>query len=282
MTTDLEARISNALHAAAETIRPVARGPSAPFPHRPSALRRWALPLAAAAAVVAVLAVIVVPKTFDRQTAEPVQINLTVGAGGQRIATIDGVRFPIPPTWSVRLMEQSDVISACVEPTPGTGNSCDGITVRMARPGAPPLKEDPNFGCPPGQRSDSPLNDEHSAFDGRIWREYQFECINQSKQWRQWVSMDLALEVSGSADIKGHLHALVAGLDTSSWARPVGSPLIEVSATYATLPSYPSGIATTSVLSTSAEAAATPPFSAIASAIASDPHALASPAGTTG
>lgn len=185
---------------------------------------RWAAPILAAAAVIAVVAVSVLPQ--GRSDAAAARA-LSIRAG---FADVGGVRFPVPAGWTVAVTSaDDDAVTACVAAAPAP--TCDGVLIVMAVPGAPALSSATTGGvldprCPAGGgivmvEPTITLGDRTGAhyFGG--------SCSIDGPQAHAWVTNDLSLAITtpnGRWADQGA--AVAAGLDLSHWPRDPGPVLV--------------------------------------------------------
>ena len=227
---DLDRALDDLLQFGATAPPAAERSPTAPPPAERAAgggrsRHRWAAPLAAAAAVAAVLAA--VSLSAGPGPAEAAR-SLSVRAG---VADVGGVRFPVPPGWTVAVTAaDDDAVTACVAAAPTA--ECDGVTIVMAVPGGPLLPDsvtDNVFGavCRSGGGGYVQVEPE-IRLGGRAAAHYfGGSCTPDGPTAHAWVTDDRALAVTTPADRWAAQGAAVAnGLDLSHWARPEAIPLV--------------------------------------------------------
>lgn len=206
-------------------------GTTAPPPIERSAgsrsRRRWAAPLAAAAAVAAVLAAVSLSGAAGPGTAEAAR-SVSMRAG---VADVGGVRFPVPPEWSVAVTAaDDDAVTACVAAAPTA--ECDGVTIVMAVPGGPLLPDsvtDNVFGAVCRSGGGGYIQGEPEIRLGGRAAVHYFggSCTPDGPTAQAWVTNDRSLAVTTPADRWAAQGAAVAnGLDLSHWARPEAIPLV--------------------------------------------------------
>lgn len=199
-------------------------------PSRPAAWRRrrWVAPVAAAAAVVGVLSVAVLPWPGGSRVADEAR---TLAVRGD-VADVGGVRFPIPDGWSVAVIAaDDDAVTACVAAVPAA--PCDGVQVVLAVPDGPVLPHSTTDivlgGRCAGGGGGTVQVDSGILIGGRSGTHYfGGSCTIDGRPWANaWITQDMSLAVltpMGRWTDEGA--ALVAGLDLTRWPREAGPALL--------------------------------------------------------
>lgn len=197
-----------------------------------SSRRRWLVPVAAAAAVTAVLAVAFLPRPAGPSEADAARA-LSVRAG---VADVGGVRFPVPDGWSVAVTAaDDDSVTACVAGTPAA--PCDGVEVVMAVPDGPVLPHSTTDGVLGGRCTGGGggivMVDSDVRLGGRAGiRYFGGSCSIDGPQANTWVTQDMSLAVSTPAGRwADEGAAVVAGLDLTNWPRQAGSAVLDATTT---------------------------------------------------
>lgn len=213
MSDPLEDDLRAAFAAAAAEIQPTPpRIPRVqpPAPTHPS--RRWWLPLAAAAAVAAI-----VPLAMGAlQSPSPRAAQLQMSGD---LASVAGVRFPVPDGWRAAITAQSgSIVSVCVASAPGA--DCAGVRLDIAVGDASgsfaPVPDPAVGGC-----EFIELQDGSATIDGRPARRTSIACRPGGDAAENWYLADGSLSVltaPGEADEQAR--EIVAGMDLSGWSVP--------------------------------------------------------------
>lgn len=222
-----------------------AAGDVQPAPHRPTATRavvpagaggrrRWALPLLAAAAAAAV----VVPLAIwaggnaggDSQAARQGPAPAGLEFSGDT-ASVAGVRFPVPATWTAAVTGQGEgakSVVVCVAAAPGS-DCADGVSMTIAvadAAGAFQPVPDPGVGgCEWIQ-----LLDVAQQLGGRSAIATSIGCTADGPRSLSWYMADGSLSVVAASDaLADQADQIVAGLDLSAWSVKGGTPIATVS-----------------------------------------------------
>ncbi|MEJ3743247.1 hypothetical protein WEI85_08170 [Actinomycetes bacterium KLBMP 9797] len=127
MSQDLEARLRAALAARADQVTPDSLRPAEPPRRQVRRARRWAAPLAVAAAALLVVMLAGLPRLLPDRDTDP-----NPGAGQDRTAVLDGAVLRIPAGWIYRPVAEG---IGCVQPagTPQPGGDCTpgGVEIRV-------------------------------------------------------------------------------------------------------------------------------------------------------
>lgn len=192
----------------------------------PSRLR-WLVPVAAAAAVTAVLAAAFLPRSAGPGPADAARA-LSVQAG---VADVGGVRFPVPDGWTVAVTAaDDDAVTACVAAAPAA--PCNGVEIVLAVPDGPALPDSVTDevlgpGCT-GGGGGFVLVDPSVPLGGRAGVHYfGGSCTMDGPQAHVWVTQDMSLAITtppGRWASEGA--AIVAGLDLAGWPREPGPVLL--------------------------------------------------------
>lgn len=188
--------------------------------------RRWIAPLAAAAAVAAVLAAVTLPGSDGPGSTEAAR-SLSIRDG---IADAGGVRFPVPPGWTVAVTAADDnSVTTCVAATPAA--DCEGVTVVMAVPDGPALPDSVTGNVMTGRCAGGSGGyvqvDPSIRLGGRNGVHYWGgSCSMDGPVAQAWITDDRALAITTPAGRwAAEGAAVAAGLDLATWARPAGTAL---------------------------------------------------------
>ena len=245
MSTTIEDDLRVALRAAASTVdvQPAPLPAAAPLrAHRrrrvvreaplPPHTRRWVIPAAAAAVVVAVgvpLAVLLIAK----DTAGPdISAASVVHTDGAR-AMVAGIGFPVPDGWTVAVVgHDATSVTACVAPTPSA--DCTGVSLHIAVPdGSGDITPVPDAltartgTCPPSTDAGDLAGTyamvvDFAAIGGRPAVHEDISCGPDGPQTASWYVTDGSLAVFAPPGAGSAGAQVVSGIDFAKYAHDYG------------------------------------------------------------